>query len=167
MDRKSYLTNYSTDLLFTVIGENEKELLLLQIKLLDTKNRLLLERINQIKLTIDIATNTIIEKYVNSNIKLHEIIHLLKSTTNTNKINIYTKLLTIKMIEMDELVALDSLKEVVKMLDIEQLTAIICAKRESIYGRIALEEYHNKCLEVDSEVYKELILKIKQDRKEC
>ena len=47
MDRKSYLTNYSTDLLFTVIGENEKELLLLQIKLLDTKNRLLLERINQ------------------------------------------------------------------------------------------------------------------------
>lgn len=37
MDRKSYLTNYSTDLLFTVIGENEKELLLLQIKLLDTK----------------------------------------------------------------------------------------------------------------------------------
>lgn len=71
------------------------------------------------------------------------------------------------MIEMDELVALDSLKEVVKMLDIEQLTAIICAKRESIYGRIALEEYHKKCLEVDSEVYKELILKIKQDRKEC
>lgn len=44
---------------------------------------------------------------------------------------------------------------------------IIKTRENTIYGQLAINSYNQICLEVDDEVYKELLLKIKQDRREC
>lgn len=75
--RKSYLTNFPTSTLFIVLEQNVKELLELEVKQLKSNNVLLKERISQIKLTINIAKTTIIERYLNNNVSIIEIANLL------------------------------------------------------------------------------------------
>lgn len=167
MKRKAYLANFSTDMLFIVLEQNQKELLKLQIKLLDNDNVLLNSRINQVKYTMAIIENTLVERLLEENNTLNKLINLLLTSNEEFHTSIYKEAITQRMIEYDEVVLLDLLEMAIKLLDVEQLMKIIKAKQDSIYGIIAINSYNEKCLEVDDEVYKELLLKIKQDRREC
>lgn len=167
MKRKSYLTNFSTNMLFAVLEQNQKELLQLQLKLFDNENILLKTRINQVKYTIAIVENTVVKRFLDENISLNKLINLLLTTNKECYITIYKEVITQKIIESNETVLLNLLEAAIKHLDVDQLMRIIKAKEDSIYGMMALNSYNEKCLEVDDEVYKELLLKMKQDRREC
>lgn len=167
MKRKSYLTNFSTDMLFIVLEQNQKELLQLQLKLLDNENILLKTRINQVKYTIAIIENTVTKRFLEENISLNKLINLLLTSNKECYGTIYKEAITQKIIESNEAVLLNLLEAAIKHLDVDQLMRIIKAKEDSIYGLMALNSYNEKCLEVDDEVYKELLLKVKQDRREC
>ncbi len=167
MKRKSYLVNFSTDALFVVLEQNQNELLRLQIKAIDNSHLLLNQRINQVKYTIAIIENTIIERFSCEKITLNKLIELLLDSNNDSRSRIYKELITNKMIDSNELVSLDLLDKVIKLLEVEQLMRIIKARENTIYGQLAISSYNQKCLEVDDEVYKELLVKIKQDRREC
>ena len=151
MKRKSHLDNFSTESLFLVLEQNQNDLLRLQVKALENKSKLLHDRIIQIKQTIAITENIIIERYDTTSLKA--VIKLLQSSHKEIKKNIYKEIITLKIIDMDEL-------------EVEQLMRIIKVKEHTIYGKLALNSYDEKCLEVDDEVYKELLLKISQDRRE-
>ena len=165
MKRKSHLDNFSTESLFLVLEQNQNDLLRLQVKALENKSKLLHDRIIQIKQTIAITENIIIERYDTTSLKA--VIKLLQSSHKEIKKNIYKEIITLKIIDMDELVPIDLLKKTINELEIEQLMRIIKVKEHTIYGKLALNSYDEKCLEVDDEVYKELLVKIKQDRREC
>ncbi len=167
MKRKSYLVNFNTDALFVVLEQNQNELLRLQIKAIDNSHLLLNQRINQVKYTIAIIENTIIERFSCEKITLNKLIELLLDSNNDSRSRIYKELITNKMIDSNELVSLDLLDKVIKLLEVEQLMRIIKARENTIYGQLAISSYNQKCLEVDDEVYKELLVKIKQDRREC
>lgn len=51
-------------------------------------------------------------------------------------------------------------------LELEQLMMIIHSKENTFYGDMALSSYDKKCMEVDNDVYQELVLKLKQDMEE-
>ena len=139
----------------------------MQIKAIDNSHLLLNQRINQVKYTIAIIENTIIERFSCEKITLNKLIELLLDSNNDSKSRIYKELITNKMIDSNELVSLDLLDKVIKLLEVEQLMRIIKARENTIYGQLAISSYNQKCLEVDDEVYKELLVKIKQDRREC
>lgn len=164
MKRKSHLDNFSTESLFLVLEQNQNDLLRLQVKALENKSKLLHDRIIQIKQTIAITENIIIERYDTTSLKA--VIKLLQSSHKEIKKNIYKEIITLKIIDMDELVPIDLLKKTIDELEVEQLMRIIKARENTIYGQLAISSYNQKCLEVDDEVYKELLLKISQDRRD-
>lgn len=167
MKRKSHLNNFSIESLFVILEQNQKELLKLQILALENKNRVLDDRIVQIKQTIAISENIVVERYLNSNISIKELIKLFYSATNEFEKNLYREIITSKIIKINELLSLDLLGKIINELEIDQLMRIIKSKEKTVYGQLALNAYNHKCLEVDDEVYKELLMKIKQDRREC
>ena len=71
--RSSYLTNFPTSTLFVVLEQNMKEKLELELKQLEANNLLLKERIKQVELVIEVAKNTIIERYLKDGISLNKV----------------------------------------------------------------------------------------------
>ena len=166
--RKSYLTNFPTSTLFIVLEQNVKELLELEVKQLKSNNVLLTERISQIKLTINIAKTTIIERYLNNNVSIIEIANSLLASKGIKE-EIFQELLTLKLLESNEIISVDLLKEAIDKLDTYWLILIIRNKQDTIYGNIAAimynEKYEQMIFDVEPEVYQEYVKKIDLDRK--
>lgn len=79
---------------------------------------------------------------------------------------IFKELITDRLIEKEEPVSMDLLIQVMDSLELEQLMMIIHSKENTFYGDMALSSYDKKCMEVDNDVYQELVLKLKQDMEE-
>ena len=132
---KVTLNQFDTKILFSLIEQNQKELLSLQIKAIE-------------------------------NIPLHKMIKMLLNSTNLVEEEIFKELITDRLIEKEEPVSMDLLIQVMDSLELEQLMMIIHSKENTFYGDMALSSYDKKCMEVDNDVYQELVLKLKQDMEE-
>ena len=163
---KVTLNQFDTKILFSLIDQNQKELLSLQIKAIDYASPLLKTRIKEIKQTIDITKKIIIGRYKKENISLHKMIKMLLNSTNLVEEEIFKELITDRLIEKEEPVSMDLLIQVMDSLELEQLMMIIHSKENTFYGDMALSSYDKKCMEVDNDVYQELVLKLKQDMEE-
>lgn len=159
--RKSYLTNFPTDSLFVVLEQNQKELLDLEIKSTNQPNTLLKQRIQQVRLTIALAKNTIIERYL-ENTSLKGCAKLLVSSIGIKE-SVYQELFTLKLLRANEIISLDLLKKAIDKLEPDQLMMVIRMKENTIYEQVATECYHDMLFDVEEEVLGELREKIKLD----
>lgn len=160
--RKSYLTNFPTNSLFAVLEQTQKELMDLELGNQSQDNILRQERIRQLKLTISIIKNIIIDRYLSSNTSLREYAKLLITSSGIKKI-IYQEVFTLKLSGTDEIISLDMLKKAIDKLEIEQLMRIMHAKENSIYGDIVNQSYMEMLFNVEEEILGELKQKIKLD----
>lgn len=165
MKRKSYITNFSTDALFLVLEENEKEFSALETKVNSKNMNFILERLKQIRLTISVVKNEIITRYLKDNTSLNSITKLFLSSNGIKK-DVYQELFVLKCLTSQEFVDLDLLEKAISLLDPSQLMMLIETKKDSIIGEFANNRYSEMIFEVDDEVKKELLLKIKLDRME-
>lgn len=160
--RKSYLTNFPTNHLFIVLEQNQKELLDLEMKQLNRSNSLLRERIKQVKLTIAIIRNTIIERYLDSQVSLRECAKMLIISKGVKE-SVYQEVFTLKLLGVNEIIPLDLLEKAIDKLEIDQLMRILRTKEDSIYGHFANQSYTEMLFDVENEILEELNQKIKLD----
>lgn len=113
---KVTLNQFDTKILFSLIEQNQKELLSLQIKAIDYASPLLKTRIKEIKQTIDIMKKIIIGRYKKENIPLHKMIKMLLNSTNLVEEEIFKELITDRLIEKEEPVSMDLLIQVMDSL---------------------------------------------------
>lgn len=163
--RKSYFTNFSTDSLFVVLEQNNKELLKLEIKKLTKDTKELRDRIKQLELVVAVARNVIVERYMHDNISITNIANKMLKEKGI-KLDVYKEIFTLKILENDEMISLELLEQAIDKLDIGQLTMIIKAKENTIYGDCAIKSYDEMIFDVDEEVYKEYVNKLINDSKE-
>ena len=161
--RKSYLTNYPTNSLFIVLEQSQRELLDLEVKNMNQSNILLKQRIQQVRLTMTVAKNTIIERYLESS-SLKECAKLLVGSVGIKE-SVYQELFTLKLLETNEIISLELLEKAIDKLEIDQLMMVIRMKENTIYGQFATECYHDKLFDVEEEVLGELREKIKLDNR--
>ena len=161
--RKSYLTNYSTDTLFVVLEQSQRELLDLETKNMNSSNILLKQRIQQVKLTMAIAKNTIIERYMKDT-SFGACARLLIHSEGI-KTSVYQELFTSKLLETNEMISLQLLKKAIDKLEVDQLMLVIRMKGNSAYGQFATECYYDMLFDVEEGVLGKLKEKIKLDNK--
>lgn len=159
--RKSYLANYPTNSLFVVLEQSQIELLDLETKNMNASNILLKHRIQQVRLTMAIAKNSIIERYLKDT-SLRECAKLLINSVGIKE-SVYQELFTLKLLETNEMISVELLKKAIDKLGIDQLMMIIRMKENTIYEQFATECYHNMIFDVEEEVLGELREKIKLD----
>lgn len=161
--RKTYLTNFSTDSLFVVLEQN-----IMQLQELETKknccndNSLLIDRINQIKLTIEIAKEAILSRYLAESLSIMKVAKMLINSSGTEEM-IYRELLTIKLLKSDEPISIELLEKAIVKLNSDQLMYIILVKKGTIYGEIALDKYDLNRVDLEEDVAAELEQKIRAD----
>lgn len=163
-NRRSYFENFSTSMLFVLLEQNLSELTALEAKYDSIPNRLLKERIEQIKLVLEVSKNVVVNRYLQDNISLMEAANLLLNSEGIQK-KVYQEVFTLKVLEKEELIQLDLLSKAIKELDINELMMIICNKENSVYGNLALQRYDELIFDVEPDVYQELIMKKKKDRR--
>lgn len=170
MKIKASINNFSTRMLFLLLKEREKELLSIQINIDNINGQnvsLLKSRMNQIKMTIEIVKSIIVDRYIEEDISLLKAIKMLEHSTSIIEEDIFKEIITIKILTKDELVPIDLLDKAISSLEVEQLVDIINNRKGTIYEELANDSYNQKYLDVDEEVYKELLLKIENDMEEC
>ncbi len=156
--RNSYLTNFSTDFLFLVLEQNTKELLKLEIKRTEQESKELQGRINQIKLTISIGKQELINRFlIDEKNSLEKIARLLCKSKGIHK-EVYQEVFTRKILEQNNLIPVDLLQKVMDYLDLEQIMTIM-RKKDTIYSQLASERYDEIIFDVDEEVYQEYLQK--------
>ena len=163
-NRRSYFENFSTSMLFVLLEQNLSELTALEAKYDSIPNRLLKERIEQIKLVLEVSKNVVVNRYLQDNISLMEAANLLLNSEGIQK-KVYQEVFTLKVLEKEELIQLDLLSKAIKELDINELMMIIRNKENSVYGNLALQRYDELIFDVEPDVYQELIMKKKKDRR--
>lgn len=163
-NRRSYFENFSTSMLFVLLEQNLSELTALEAKYDSIPNRLLKERIEQIKLVLEVSKNVVVNRYLQDNISLMEAVNLLLNSEGIQK-KVYQEVFTLKVLEKEELIQLDLLSKAIKELDINELMMIIRNKENSVYGNLALQRYDELIFDVEPDVYQELIMKKKKDRR--
>lgn len=163
-NRKSYFENFSTSTLWIVLEQNFRELTTLELKYATTPNKLLKDRIKQIKLVLEVSKNVVVNRYLQDNISLMKIANLLLNSEGIKK-KVYQELFTLKVLEKEELISLELLSKVIQELDISELMMIIRNKEDSIYGSLALRRYDELIFDVEPDVYQELIMKKIKDRR--
>ena len=163
--RKSYFTNFSTDSLFVVLEQNNKELLKLEIKKLNKDTKEIRDRIKQVELVIAVVRNVIVERYMHDDTPITKIANKIVKE-NGIKLDVYKEIFTLKVLEKDEMISLELLEKAIDKLDIGQLTMIIKARENTVYGDYAIKSYDEMIFDVDEEVYKEYVNKLINDSKE-
>lgn len=163
-NRKSYFENFSTSTLFVVLEQNFRELATLELKYTCMPNKLLKKRIKQIKLVLEVSKNVIVRRYLQEDISLMKIAKLLLNNEGIKK-EVYQEIFTLKVLEKDEIISLELLSRVIKELDISELMLIIRNKGNSIYGHLALKRYDELIFDVEPDVYQELVMKKRRDRR--
>lgn len=149
--------------MFIILEQSQTELFDLKWKKLTKMNILLNERIKQLKLTMAIARNTIIKRYLDST-SLRECAKLLVNSIGIKE-SVYQEIFALKLLETNEMISLELLKKAIDKLEIDQLMLVIRMKEDTIYGQFATDCYHDMLFDVEEEVLGELKEKIKLDNK--
>ena len=161
--RKSYFENFSTDTLFIVLEQNIKELSEIEVSSIKLTKELK-NRIEQLELVIAVSKNTIIERFLEENISLTQIATLLIHSTGIKK-SVYKEIFTLMVLKKDEMISIDLLKMAINELDISNLMLIMVSKENELYKELATKKYDEIIFDVEPDVYKELIMKKKMDRR--
>ena len=161
--RKSYFENFSTDTLFIVLEQNIKELSEIEVSSIKLTKELK-NRIEQLELVIAVSKNTIIERFLEENISLTQIAKLLIHSTGIKK-SVYKEIFTLMVLKKDEMISIDLLKMAINELDISNLMLIMVSKENELYKELATKKYDEIIFDVEPDVYKELIMKKKMDRR--
>ena len=162
-NRKSYFENFPTDTLFLVLEQNIRELSEIETGSFKVTNELK-NRIKQLELTVTISKNKIIERFLQDNISLTQIAKLLISSTGIRK-SVYKEIFTLMVLRKDEMISLDLLEMSINELDMSQLMLIMVGKDNKLYRELATKKYDEIIFDVEPDVYEELILKKKMDRR--
>lgn len=162
--RRSYFANFSTESLFVVLEQNNKELLELEVKKLTNDTKELRDRIKQLELMVAVIKNVIVERHLHDNTSITKIANKLVKEKGI-KLEVYKELFTLKVLDTNEIVSLELLEKAIDKLDIGQLTMIIKAKENTVYGNCAIKSYDEMIFDVDEEVYKEYVNKLINDSK--
>lgn len=162
--RKSFFLNFSTSSLFLVLEENVNALSALEVKLNNNYNKHLKHQIKITELVIKTIKKEIINRYLKENVSLSKIANLVLNSDGIKKL-IYQEIFTLRVIEKDEMISLDVLERVINGLDIDELSLIIREKNSSIYRELSLKRYDEIIFDVDNDVYEEMIMKKRLDRR--
>lgn len=162
--KKSFFLNFSTNSLFLVLEENVNVLASLEVKLNNNYNMHLKHQIKMTELVIKTVKKEIINRYLKEDIPLNKIANLVLSSDGIKKL-IYQELFTLRVIEKDEMISLDVLERVINSLDIDELSLIIRDKNNSVYRILALKRYDEIIFDVDNDVYEEMVMKKRLDRR--
>ena len=160
MKRKSYLTNFPTKALFLIMKQNLEELSKLEILRIEQDTEEVENRINQVKLTISLSKHIIINRYLEEEISLTKVAKLLCRSKGIEK-EVYQELFTSKLVEANELIALDLLNEAINCLDLDQVMTIM-RKKDTIYSKMVETRFDEFIYDVDTDVYENYLEKRKE-----
>ncbi len=159
MKRKSYLTNFPTEFLFLILEQNQKELIQLELKRIEQETKELRDRIRQVKLTISLTKNTIINRYLEELIPLRKVAKLLCNSRGTRH-EVYQELFTLRLLEANEFITVDLLQKAIQCLDLDHIMTIM--RKKSIYYEMVGTRFDELIYDVDQEVYENYLEKRKE-----